>query len=329
MTAEQFVDAVWQLTGAAPARYDAPVLRGKPDPNAPPQPDLKGRWVWSQPDSSQAAAGETVVFRKQFMLAAAPSQAVAAISCDNSYELFVNGQRAGAGDNWQMPDAVLLAGRLKAGANEVLIVAKNGGGGPNPAGLFFEARLFGPDGPLETIATDDSWQWTGERPERNGVFKSEPKDWQPAALAANPETWAASLQAPLEQLFGRAGRSATLMVRAGLVKSDFLMRSLGRPNRDQIVSVRPDELTTLEAIDLSNGQALTDLLAQGSKHLVSRSWQSPAELVEWLYRFALSREPTRGERDVLVESLGASLTEQGVQDVLWTVIMLPEFHLVR
>jgi hypothetical protein len=329
LTAEQFVDAVWRLTDGAPARYDAPLVRGKPDPSAPPPAPLKGRWVWSRADSSQAAAGEAVAFRKQFALDAAPTQAVAAISCDNSYQLFVNGQRVYAGDDWQTPDAVLLAGRLKAGANEVLILAQNGGAGPNPAGLFFEARLFGPEGPLETIASDDSWQWTREQPERNGAFKAEPNDWRPAALAANPETWAASLQAPLEQLFGRAGRSATLMVRAGLVKSDFLMRSLGRPNRDQIVSLRPDELTTLEAIDLSNGQALTDLLAQGSKHLVAQSWQSPAELVEWLYRFALSREPTRGERDVLVESLGGRLTEQGVQDVLWSVIMLPEFHLVR
>jgi hypothetical protein len=32
LTAEQFVDAVWQLTGAAPTKMDASVLRGKVDP---------------------------------------------------------------------------------------------------------------------------------------------------------------------------------------------------------------------------------------------------------------------------------------------------------
>ncbi len=30
LTAEQFVDCVWQLTDSAPTRFDAPVLRGKP-----------------------------------------------------------------------------------------------------------------------------------------------------------------------------------------------------------------------------------------------------------------------------------------------------------
>jgi hypothetical protein len=327
MTAEQFVDAVWQLTGAAPGRYDAPLLRGKPSAAA--TPSLAGKWIWSQADTSQAAAGETLVFRKQFELQAAPSQAVAAISCDNSYELFVNGQRVQAGENWEMPDAVLLANRLRSGPNEILIIAKNGGEAPNPAGLFFEARLFAGEAPLETIATDVSWQFTREQPERSGHFKNEPKDWQSAAFVARPDVWASRLDAALNQLLGQAAQSAGLMVRAGLVKSDFLMRSLGRPNRDQIVSVRPDELTTLEAIDLSNGQVLADLLAQGAKNLLSRSWQSPAEFVAWIYRFALSREPTSEEFAILTDALGAQLNEQGVQDVLWSVIMLPEFHLVR
>lgn len=329
MTAEQFVDAVWQLTGAAPSRYEAPVLRGKPDPSAAAQAALQGKWIWSQADSSAAAAGETIVFRKHWSLEAAPVQAVAAIACDNSYQLFVNGQLVRAGDNWQTPDSALLAERLKTGANEIMIIAKNGGAAPNPAGLFFEARLFAADGAATTIASDESWQWTRKLPEPNGRYKAEPNDWQPAAPVAKPEVWAASLNAPLSQLLVQARQSAGLMVRAGLVKSDFLMRSLGRPNRDQIVSVRPEDLTTLEAIDLSNGQTLADMLAHGAKHVLARSWQSPAEFVDWLYRFALSREPTPDELAVLTESLGGKLSEQGVQDVLWSVIMLPEFHLVR
>ena len=36
------------------------------------------------------------------------------------------------------------------------------------------------------------------------------------------------------------------------------MRSLGRPNREQVVTTRPDQLTTLQALDLANGQILTD-----------------------------------------------------------------------
>ena len=43
------------------------------------------------------------------------------------------------------------------------------------------------------------------------------------------------------------------------------MRSLGRPNREQVVTTRPAEMTTLEAIEMSNGQPLAELLQQGAE----------------------------------------------------------------
>ena len=119
------------------------------------------------------------------------------------------------------------------------------------------------------------------------------------------------------------------MVRASLLKSDFLMRSLGRPNRDQIVSVRPETLTTLEAIDLSNGEILATTLAQGSQKLLARKWETPEAFGDWLFRFALSRPPTEAEQAVLAELLGEKLTQQGIEDALWAVTMLPEFQFVR
>ncbi len=42
-------------------------------------------------------------------------------------------------------------------------------------------------------------------------------------------------------------------IRASLVPADPLLRSLGRPNREQVVSTRPEQLTTLQALELSNG----------------------------------------------------------------------------
>ncbi len=65
---------------------------------------------------------------------------------------------------------------------------------------------------------------------------------------------------------GPGGRrlEARLKVRASMVNSNLLMRSLGRPNREQVVTTRGDVLTTLQALDLSNGQILTDLVATGA-----------------------------------------------------------------
>ncbi len=166
-------------------------------------------------------------------------------------------------------------------------------------------------------------------PDGNGRFQADPGDWQPAVPVAHPEVWASRLNSELATILAQGTAVSGKMVRASLVKSDFLMRSLGRPNRDQIVSVRPNELTTLEAIDLSNGQILADTLERGAKKLLARSWDSPETFVRWLYRFALSREPQPDELHALTDALGDKLTEQGVQDALWAVVMLPEFQFVR
>ena len=119
------------------------------------------------------------------------------------------------------------------------------------------------------------------------------------------------------------------MARDALMKSDFLTRTLGRPNRDQIVSMRPTDLGTLEAIDLANGPILAGMLESGAKKLAARSWASPEAFVQWLYRFAFSRPPTPDELAAAKESLGGALSEEGVQDMLWAVCMQPEFQLVR
>ncbi|MCA9223558.1 MAG: DUF1553 domain-containing protein, partial [Planctomycetales bacterium] len=229
---------------------------------------------------------------------------------------------------WEAPDLLPL-GPLKAGDNEILIVAKNAGNGPNPAGLFFEARWQDADGETHTLATDNSWQWSAKLPAANGRYKQSPDDWQPAAPVAAQQVWMSRLANELATLLSRGNAGSQHMVRAALLKSNFLMRSLGRPNRDQIVSVRPLELTTLEAIDLSNGEELAAMLRQGASHLAARNWQSPDEFIGWLYRFALSREPTADELRILTAAAGSELTEPVVEDILWSVLMLPEFQLVR
>lgn len=338
MTAEQFLDAVWQLTGGAPAKIDAPITRGQrktlePDPAQPAikptvQLPLTGQWIWSRDDTSGAAAGETVVFQRVIQLKKAPTAAIAVITCDNSYEMFINGKRVHAGDNWEEPNTVSLTG-LKAGANEILIIAKNGGAGPNPAALFFEARLTDSTDAIEVVPSDQKWQWTSSLP-AGGKFKKAPTDWKPA-VQVKSDPWSASVGSAIAKGFDRAAATSSdkLMVRASLVKSDFLMRSLGRPNREQIVTVRPAELSTLEAIDLSNGQILASALAQGAKQMMARQWESPQQFVRWLYQAALCRQPSAQELKVFGEVLGAKLTEQGIEDALWSVVMLPEFQLVR
>lgn len=125
-------------------------------------------------------------------------------------------------------------------------------------------------------------------------------------------------------------KKAHASYRASLVNSDLLMRSLGRPNREQVVSDRPAVLTTLQALDLSNSPLLTETLSRGTESILNRfAGQDSGAVVEWLYESALSRPPTSEERAISVDVLGSQLNAQGIEDLLWMVIMLPEFQIVR
>ena len=106
------------------------------------------------------------------------------------------------------------------------------------------------------------------------------------------------------------------------------MRSLGRPHRDQVVTTRPAELTTLQAIDLSNGSILAGYLQQGARNLSGKQ-KSGGELADWLFQYALSRPPAAGESAVLEEVAGDGKDALALEDMLWLVFMQPEFQMIR
>jgi hypothetical protein len=119
-------------------------------------------------------------------------------------------------------------------------------------------------------------------------------------------------------------------IRASLVNADLLMRSLGRPNREQVVTTRPDLLTTLQALDLSNGQILSDTLTRGAAHILKANPKGTSEQrIDALYLRALCRAPTAAEMQTARDILGDRPTPQSLADLLWAVVMLPEFQLVR
>jgi hypothetical protein len=127
-----------------------------------------------------------------------------------------------------------------------------------------------------------------------------------------------------------AAPEARRFVRAALVQANLLMRSLGRPNREQVVTTRPSQLSTLQALDLANGQVLYDTLASGASHLLKAAAQADGEAIaDSLYLKALCRLPTPAERATAGEILGKQLSAATLEDLLWTIFMLPEFQLIR
>jgi hypothetical protein len=123
--------------------------------------------------------------------------------------------------------------------------------------------------------------------------------------------------------------AAAPMVRASLVKATPLMAALGRPNREQVVTSRPSDLTTLEAILLANEQSLADEIAKGGNRILAEHGPDPDRVASWIFTAALSRPPTADEAAVARDLLGAAPTAESVADCLWSVVMLPEFQFVR
>ncbi len=337
LTAEQFVDAVWRLTGTTPAKIVPQVPRAAPVAGAAKKPviePLLAAPIWSGDIAvgRLPAAGETRSFRRQLALDADVDAATCVVTCDNGFELYVNGKKIGAGDNWADPKSFDLSASLLKGSNQIVVVGHNAGKVPNVAALFFQVNVTLKGGVRVRMATDTAWESTTSVPNARGTFaagkaKAAEVVWQTVALVKG-DAWRMAEARMAEMLAGVEGSSA-VPARASLMKSDLLQRALGRPNREQIVSMRPNELSTLEAIDLSNGQALTNLLSAGAAKLKKRTWTSPEELARWLYLSALSREPAPAELKVAASIVGAEMSEQGIADLLWVVCMLPEFQTIR
>lgn len=115
-------------------------------------------------------------------------------------------------------------------------------------------------------------------------------------------------------------------LRAAWVYPDPLQKSMGRPNREQVVTSRDSLATTLQALELSNGETLDTILRHGA-----RQWgeldADDSELVEAIFARAFGRSPNNDERQ-LSRDLIADARQEGLQDLLWIVAMHPEFQLI-
>ena len=331
LTAEQFLDAIWQLTGAGPNKIDAPVRRGTQVSSGQAQREVHARWVWSSAEgsTSQPSAGEQITLRRAFELPASIRQAALVVTCDNEYQLFVNGGQIAADKDWPSVEIWPVTHALRAGNNEVVLVARNAGDGPNPAAALCEIVVTLDDGSELAIGTDERWEWTTAKPNGRGRFTTPPTDWQAAVPVADQGFLGPAVNEQVRISLNAAFTRSHQLVRASLVKSDLLMRALGRPNREQVVTTRPDMLTTLEAIDLANGQLLADTIARGASNLQPLHAADADDFIDWLYVSALSRAATEGERTIAREIVGQPPSAQGMEDLLWVVVMLPEFQLLR
>lgn len=63
-------------------------------------------------------------------------------------------------------------------------------------------------------------------------------------------------------------------------RSDRLTRALGRPDRSQVITTRTDEATTLQALELVNGEVFADQLRRGAQRLIAEPPQPPVSVFD-------------------------------------------------
>jgi len=322
MTAEQFVDCLWQVTGEGPSSFDAAVTRGRVNPAAVDAVKLDGQSLKISAMKLKGLKANTpVTLRGTATFKSVPNKPIAMLDADG-FALVLNGQPVKDGLILQREKSttVFALPALKPGKVEFLLSGRIAEP-TNPATIDFQITSGTKDD--ATAPTEITWQFATTATDAKGKFVDPKPVWTPIEGKDPTDNTVA------RRLVAGVRESNSLPVRSSLVKADFLMRSLGRPNRDQIVSMRPASLTTLEAIDLANHQILADTLERGAKRILERKWGSTAELVEWLYQTALTRSPSPKEAALAVELLGPSPDALQLQDLLWAVVMLPEFQLIR
>jgi hypothetical protein len=330
LSAEEFVDALGKVTGVWSGNV-VPEINFANSTGA-----VNSRWIWTEKGANKKTAAGTAYFRKTFDVPVEPAIGRVVITCDNAFTLYVNGKKAASSKDYSAPVGADIQKFLVAGKNTLAVSGVNDEGRKgekdadqsNPAGLFVYVLAKTKVGEKEEsyqFGSDASWRFS-----TNKV-----SGWEEAGF--DDSTWSAAVdlgEANLspwnlgKRLAGFVANQDFLSnCRAVLANADPLTTALGRPNREQVITTRASTATTLQALELTNGHTLAARLKAGAENLANE--KDANALVNRVYLSALGRKPTAPELATASEMVGAPVTTEGVEDLLWAVAMLPEFQLIR
>lgn len=346
MSAEQLVDAIGQVV--APV-YTAVVF----DPLR--SPVAEATWIWYEYNDdgrNTFAPPGTYYFRHRFDLPEGRQieDAELLITVDEAFKLSLNGAAIAQGRDWRQVQRIDVRQYVESRENILAIEARGGGrvGAPKPAGLLLSLKVDFTDGDsLKVISaapdpdtderagsTSNVWKVTNEAPQPGWKAPAfDDSEWETvqgiessAATGSNstPLNWGQPIA------FTHAPSTTRLrFARASLVQKDAFLTALGYPSREVVTTTRESEPTLIQALELSNGALLDQTIARGAERWLREYGRTPRELVERLYLTAFGRPPTAREARMATEFLGSVPTEETVQDLLWAILVQPDFQLIR
>ena len=317
LSAEQFADALGSTL--------APLYASVAFDPFPRDEELNARWVWhSDIKQSNNAYPGTRYLRKVFELNA-PEEVVfaqALITADDSFTLFINGEEVVSNGNWREVSKLDVRSQLRRGKNSIAIEAVNEGILPNAAGVLFSLKLEEGSGATRLVESDRSWKASDSLHSGWKEPAFEDANWSEVRQKGSGD-WG-NLVAFHHQERERELRFA----RASLVKNDDFLKALGRESRENVITFRTSQATLLQALELTNGTFLYDALAESARKLQDQYEGQETVLVEDLYSVLFGRSPEQEELATAAQALGDNPSVEAIQDLLWALILQPEFQLI-
>ena len=117
-------------------------------------------------------------------------------------------------------------------------------------------------------------------------------------------------------------------VRAALVPNDPFQTAMGRPAREIVATNRETDPTLLQALELTNGELVYEVLGRGADRWLIEYGDDPDEMIRQIYLRAFNRNPNERELQIAGEMLKPDPGREAVQDLLWAIVMQPEFQLI-
>lgn len=115
--------------------------------------------------------------------------------------------------------------------------------------------------------------------------------------------------------------------RASLVTNNSFLTALGRPNRENVSTSRDSQANLLQALEMTNGSRFNDALLKGADDWMKKYSNTDA-IVYATFDRLLYRQPTQNEFASAKQLLGKEAGKEQVADLLWAVVLLPEFQLI-
>jgi hypothetical protein len=315
ISAEQFIDAFSDKV--YPFYQGAHFSQNLPPGNP--------KWIWHREievDRDVLPKPGVRWFRKKFELKSPDkiTEAEILVSADSAFTLFLNEQKIGIGNDWRAVLRTKIDPAILAKKNCLSVEAINGGLIANPAGILLSLKIKYPDDEMYIIS-DQNWISLDHQPDLDW-HKVDFLDtaWSKVRSFGDKGYWGYPVAFNFEE-------HSDITARAALVALDPFSQALGRPSRENVTTKRGDEATLLQAMSLSNDELLADNISRGAKIWLNKEGDSNQKINDLFYEL-MSRKPVDSELQSLSSFLVEMPSQEAWEDIIWSILMLPEFHLI-